>query len=101
MVFAVWSVRPGINIAPYESAFQRAKEFGIENAGMIAEREAPVLSLDAGFCRRYLSNVIRYDLGPDEVAGFNLFREKTQSMRSSESPRPREIKNHGHESIMA
>jgi chorismate dehydratase len=101
MVFAVWSVRPGINIAPYESAFQRAKEFGIENAGMIAEREAPALSLDAGFCRRYLSNVIRYDLGPDEVAGFNLFREKTQSMRSSESPRPREIKNHGHESIMA
>jgi chorismate dehydratase len=40
---------------------------------VIAEREAPGLRLDPGYCRRYLTNIIRYDLGPAEVAGMNHF----------------------------
>ena len=51
------------------------KPYGLAHAGEIAAREAPVLGLDAGFCRRYLSNVIRYDLGPAELAGLRRFRE--------------------------
>ena len=31
------------------------------------------LGLDAGFCRRYLSNIIRFDLGPREQAGLLHF----------------------------
>lgn len=90
MVFAVWSVRPGVNIDRYESAFQRAKERGIEHVGLIAEREAPKLGLDAGYCRRYLSNVIRYNLGMDELAGMELFREKTRLMRTVETEKYQE-----------
>ena len=29
--------------------------------------------LDAGFCRRYLTNIIRFDLGPGELAGLQHF----------------------------
>src|SRR5438874_2053595 len=36
-------------------------------------REAPRLGLDAGFCRRYLSNIIRFDLGPREQAGLHHY----------------------------
>ena len=34
-------------------------------------REAPALGLDAGFCRRYLRNIIHFDLGPRELAGLH------------------------------
>ena len=75
MVFAVWAVRSGVELGEAEAAFHRAKEYGLAHAGAIAQREAPRLGLDAGFCRRYLSNVIRYDLGPAELAGMRRFRE--------------------------
>ena len=39
----------------------------------IAHREAPGLGLDAGFCRRYLGNIIHFDLGPREQAGLHHF----------------------------
>lgn len=75
MVFAVWAVRAGVELGDTSAAFKRAKEYGLAHAGEIAAREAPLLGLDAGFCRRYLSNVIRYDLGPAELAGMRKFRE--------------------------
>ena len=31
------------------------------------------LGLDAGFCRRYLENIIRFDLGPHEQAGLHHY----------------------------
>jgi chorismate dehydratase len=75
MVFAVWAVRSGVDLGGAESAFHKAKEYGLANAGAIAQREAAVLGLDPGFCRRYLSNILRYDLGPAELAGMRKFRE--------------------------
>jgi chorismate dehydratase len=75
MVFAVWAIREGVELGETEAAFHQAKEYGLAHAGEIAQREAPALKLDPGFCRRYLSNVIRYDLGTRELAGMKKFRE--------------------------
>ena len=50
-----------------------AKRRGCARAGEIAHREAPHLQLDAGFCRRYLSNIIQFDLGPREQAGLHHY----------------------------
>jgi chorismate dehydratase len=78
MVYALWAVRHGVQLNDETVAgFQQAKRHGLANVGRIAEREAPLLGLDAGYCRRYLSHIIRYDLGPDEIAGMNRFRELT------------------------
>jgi chorismate dehydratase len=74
-VYAVWAVRDGVELGDAETAFHRAKEYGLRRAGVIAEREAPALGLDPGFCRRYLTNLIHYDLGPQELAGMARFRE--------------------------
>lgn len=74
MVFAVWAVRAGVELGRTEEAFYRAKERGIRQAGAIAARESKALELDAGFCRRYLTNIIRYDLGERELAGLERFR---------------------------
>jgi chorismate dehydratase len=75
MVYAVWAVRRGVELGAAERAFHRAKEYGLARAGMIAQREAAALGLDAGYCRRYFTNIIRYDLGPHELAGLRRYRE--------------------------
>lgn len=72
-VYAAWAVRPGVDLGPVLEALYEAKRLGIENVGEIAAHEAPHLQLDAGFCRRYLANIIRFDLGPRELAGLHHY----------------------------
>ena len=72
-VYAVWAVREGVELGPVESALTAAKERGCASIGRIAHQEAPRLGLDAGFCRRYLQNIIHFDLGPRELAGLHHY----------------------------
>jgi chorismate dehydratase len=72
-VYAVWAVREGAELGGVEKALLEAKRRGCAHIGEIAQREAPHLGLDAGFCRRYLANIIHFDLGPREQAGLHHF----------------------------
>lgn len=72
-VYAFWAVRAGVELGPVEAALREARRRGLLHVGRIAHREAPLLGLDAGFCRRYLSNIIRFDLGPREQAGLHHY----------------------------
>ena len=73
MVFAVWAVRPGVDLGPAAGAFRQAKEYGLSRAGEIAAREATALGIDPAYCRRYFTNIIHYDLGPRELAGLGRY----------------------------
>ena len=68
-VFAVWAVRPGVELGSIAWVLHECKRRGLRRAGVIAQREAASLHLDAGFCRRYLTDILHYDLGPRERAG--------------------------------
>src|SRR5437588_2124439 len=72
-VYAVWAVREGADLGAVEEALVEAKRRGCTHIGEIAHREAPRLGLDAGFCRRYLANIIQFDLGPREQAGLSHY----------------------------
>jgi chorismate dehydratase len=72
-VYAAWAVRAGVDLGPVADALNEAKRLGCSEVGPIAAREAPRLGLDAGFCRRYLANIIRFDLGARELAGLHHF----------------------------
>ena len=72
-VYAVWAVRPGADLGGVAGALAEAKRRGLARVGRIAHAEAPGLGLDAGFCRRYLSNIIHFDLGPREQAGLHHY----------------------------
>lgn len=72
-VFAIWAVRPDVELGGIVESLQEAKRRGLVNAGPIAAAEAPRLGLGAGFCRRYLDTVLSYDLGPRELAGLRRF----------------------------
>jgi chorismate dehydratase len=72
-VYAVWAVRDGADLGPVAAALAEAKRRGCARIGEIAHREAPLLGLDAGYCRRYLAHIIHFDLGPREQAGLQLY----------------------------
>jgi chorismate dehydratase len=72
-VYAFWAVREGVDLGPVEAALHEAKHRGCARVGPIAHAEAPGLGLDAGFCRRYLANIIHFDLGPREQAGLHHY----------------------------
>ncbi len=72
-VYAVWAVREGVDLGPVAEALTEARKRGCARVGRIAHDEAPRLGLDAGFCRRYLSNIIHFDLGPREQAGLHHY----------------------------
>ena len=78
--YAAWAVRDGVELGPVLDALHAAKRHGQANAGRIAAAEAEGLGLDAGLCRRYLTNIIRYDLGPRERAGLTRFYELTRDL---------------------
>jgi chorismate dehydratase len=72
-VYAFWAVRPGVELGPVQNALHEAKRRGLQRIGPIAQRESEKLGLDAGFCRRYLSNIIHFELGPREQAGLHHY----------------------------
>jgi chorismate dehydratase len=74
-VYAVWAVRAGVNLDGVDRALRAARDYGLAKVGPIAQREAVKLGLDPGFCRRYLSNILSFDLGPRELAGLRKFHE--------------------------
>jgi chorismate dehydratase len=74
-VYAVWAVRPGVDLGTVASALQESKRQGIARVAEIAWHEANALGLDPAFCRRYLTNIIRFDLGAAEKAGLDRFHQ--------------------------
>ena len=91
MVFALWAVRDGVEVnEEIIAAFHEAKRRGLANVGPIAAREAARLGLDAGYCRRYLSHIIRYDLGPAELEGLKCFHRHAAELGLAPAEFPRE-----------
>jgi len=88
MVFAVWAVRPEVELGDTVHAFGRAKRFGLSRAGVIAAREATKLGLDPGYCRRYFDTIIKYDLGPAELAGLLEFHQWAAELGLCPPPPP-------------
>jgi chorismate dehydratase len=80
-VYAAWAVRPGVELGPVADALAEAKRRGVANIGQIAAREAARLGLDAGFCRRYLANIIRFDLGEAELAGLQRYYDLASELK--------------------
>ena len=72
-VYAVWAVRPGVDLGNVAEALLQSKKRGVENVAEIAWNEAQTLHLDPAFCRRYLTHIIKFDLGPQEWEGIHRF----------------------------
>lgn len=72
-VFALWVVRPGVDLGRLPEALARSRTEGLNHAAEIASEHAPRLGLDAADCLDYLTQVLSYDLGEPERTGLRRF----------------------------
>jgi chorismate dehydratase len=71
-VFAAWLLRPGVPELSYIAReFRELKQAGLRRIEEILEEEAKTGN---GFARKYLTEHIRFELGPREREGIELFR---------------------------
>ena len=78
-VFAVWTARPGVEIAEVEKALAIARDQGLANISTIAAAEADSVGVTQQQCVHYLSENLHFTLGNRERQGllrfYNLARE--------------------------
>src|SRR5579862_222937 len=72
-VFAVWLCRAGIDLERVNMDLFLAKKEGLRNVETIAREEAPKLGLDFARTKQYISRIVKYDLGREELGGMSLF----------------------------
>ncbi len=72
-VFALWVVRPGVDLGGLPDALARSRAEGLAHADGLAAEHGPRLGLDAATCYDYLTRVLSYDLGEPELAGLRTF----------------------------
>lgn len=96
-VYAFWAVRPGVDLGELPEILAEAKKRGLSRLGQIAQAEARLLELDAGFCRRYLANIIHFDLGPAEQAGLNHYYQLACELGLA--PRGKKLEFHHHRDL--
>ncbi|MEW4455969.1 menaquinone biosynthesis protein [Bremerella sp. JC817] len=74
-VFAMWVARPGIQTEAISQALMHARNGGLDNLQMIAEREAPKHRLTTSECFHYFHDNLHFTLGPQEKAGLKRYYE--------------------------
>lgn len=79
-VFAMWTARPGVEVAELDIALRAARDAGLANLEAIAEREAASLGLTRPQCVAYLRDNLHFYLGDHEQRGLELFYERAVSM---------------------
>ena len=88
-VFAAWTARPGLAL-PDEviDVFETSRREGIERLEAIARQASAELGLPAGDLERYLSENIRFDVGPEEERAVSLFLMRAHETGLIGPPRP-------------
>ncbi|MHC5544272.1 MqnA/MqnD/SBP family protein, partial [Singulisphaera rosea] len=74
-VFALWVVRPGVDLGDLPESLERSRAEGLAHADEIASAHGPRLGLDVSTCYDYLTRVLSYDLGEPEIAGLRRFAD--------------------------
>ena len=75
-VYAMWIGRPEKLTPQLVGALQQAKEYGLTQFEAIAQEEAVRLNCPVDMCFDYVSNVMDYGLGEENLLGLEMFREK-------------------------
>ena len=79
-VYAAWTGRAGAVGTDDVRALQAARDEGLANVPAIAEEYAPDDPARAARAAVYLRDNVRYGLGPEEVAGLQLFLDRAAAL---------------------
>ena len=73
MVFAAWAGKPGLPLKALQRLTRASYEFGRTRIGDIITQETPARDIGRGLALQYFAHHIRYELGPQELHGFETF----------------------------
>jgi chorismate dehydratase len=79
-VFAMWTVRPHIDVGDLESTLQAARDAGVAHLEEIAAAESAALGLTQPQCLDYLRDNLNFYFGADERRGLELFYSHAASL---------------------
>jgi chorismate dehydratase len=74
-VFAAWVARGGVELGDLPSQLKLAKELGMAHLPEIVEREAIPRGWPAELAMRYMTEYLKYDIGPRQLQAIRLFHE--------------------------
>jgi chorismate dehydratase len=88
----MWTAHAGADLRGVDMALAAARDLGVQSLESIAEREAAPLGLTRPQCLAYLRDNLYFYLGPQEMRGLELFREKAATIglapTGGSAPRP-------------
>jgi chorismate dehydratase len=88
-VFAAWTARPGVPITEeLASLFEASRREGLGSLGPIVAQASPYLGLPQDELLRYLTENIRYGVGPEEERAAALFLSRAHETGLIDRPRP-------------
>jgi len=72
-LFAAWMARPGVQLDDLPARLERAKRAGLRHVERIVAREAPPRGWPTDVARQYLTENLRFDVGPDQLRAVEKF----------------------------
>lgn len=86
-IYAAWTGRPGA-VGPADiAALQEAQAEGVRSTGAIAEEYAGPRERVRPLAEAYLRDNVRYGMGPDEIAGLQLFLDWAADLGAGQARR--------------
>ena len=87
-VFAVWAVRPEVEIPDLPFYFKSSLRYGLSSVDTLAREAAAELDLDSSEIRSYLTENLSFFLRHDEIAGLEEFYRRAHDTGLILEPRP-------------
>jgi chorismate dehydratase len=72
-VFAAWMARAGVDLGDLPSKLEQAKRRGLEHVDEIISRDATPAGWPAEIARKYLTEYLKFDVGPRQLDAIRLF----------------------------
>ncbi len=88
MVFAVWAVAPGVELAGRSSYFASSLRAGLESLPTLVAQSAEEMALSAEEIRAYLTDNLCFTLGDEQLAGLWEYYLRAHAHGLIEKPRP-------------
>lgn len=81
MVFAVWAGAPSCITAQARDAFRGSCQYGLERLEEIVSNPEACRGFSHHVAREYLTRYIKFNLGPEELSGLEVYRRYASSFR--------------------
>jgi chorismate dehydratase len=90
-VFAVWAVRPGVDLPDLSFYFKSSLRYGLSSVDTLSREAAAELGLDSSEVRSYLTENLHYFLRQEELAGLEEFYRRAHEYGLILEPKPLEF----------